>query len=59
MRIINEPEITNECKHCGSIIGYQSYEVTKGINPPFIEEPYYYYIICPKCKQEICVERKN
>lgn len=59
MRIINEPEITVECKHCRSIIGYQSYEITKGIYPPFIEKPYYYYIICPKCKKEIHVERKN
>ena len=59
MRIINEPEITIKCEHCRSMIGYQSHEIKKGINPPFIEEPYYYYIICPKCKKEIYVERKN
>ena len=59
MRVIDEVERIKVCDTCNSKIGFYAYEILHGVNPPFCEEVYYYYIHCPKCKNKMYIRKEE
>ena len=55
MRVIYTPkdEKEIECPNCGSILGYNEYDIYSSYNELFGEFYDYEYLRCPVCKEKV------
>lgn len=55
MRVIYTPkdEKEIECPNCGSILGYNEYDIYSGYNELFGEFYDYEYLRCPVCRKKV------
>ena len=55
MRVIYAPkdEKEIECPNCGSVLGYNEYDIYDGCDELFGEFHYYEYLRCPVCKEKV------
>ena len=55
MRVIYTPKGGKgiECPNCGSILGYNEYDIYNGYDELFGELHDYEYLRCPVCKEKV------